>query len=663
MQVASDSTVLGDFGGATFVRRGVTTRFHRRDGRYYATTPGPGGRVGEYEIKYTFGCDPLQQYLVEFPGGRLQALTIAWDTRQRRWFDLYPAEDIPPDDPLYWTNRLMNWNYMCADCHSTNVAKNYDAAANVYRTTWSEIDVSCEACHGPGSRHAAWARGWAPLRALDRTKGLSVKLRGATAAAELNACAPCHSRRHVVLDGYVHGRAFLDHYEPSALDEGLYHPDGQVLEEDFEYASFAQSKMYRRGVKCTDCHDPHSLKLRAEGNATCARCHLAATFDAPGHHFHSAGEPGSFCVDCHMPTKNFMVVHARRDHSIRLPRPDLTERLGVPNACNACHGDKTAAWATAKLRGWYGPEKPFPAHFGETVALGRGPRPEALPGLIALSDAGDTTQTAIVRATAVELLGRYPDPAAGDALRAALHDPDPLVRARAARGLGRLGMEARRVALAPLLSDPVRAVRIAAVALLAGVPRSMLSQEEEKALDAALAEYFAAQRAESDQPGSYLNLGVVHGDLGDPGRAEEAYLGAIRMDSTFVPARMNLAILYNETGRNAEAERMLREVLAIEPGNGDARYSLGLLLAEEAAARPERMTEAVAELERAAALLPDRARVQYNAALALDRVGRRRDALAAITRAARLDPGSPEIEAAVRAIQGSSAEAPEAGPR
>jgi tetratricopeptide (TPR) repeat protein len=651
MTVASDSTVRGDFDRATFVRHGETTRFQRKDGRYFVTTPGPGGVPGTFEVKYTFGWDPLQQYLVAFPDGRIQALTIAWDTRERRWFDLYPGQVIAPNDPLYWTNRLMNWNYMCADCHSTHVAKNFDSATNAYHTTWSEIDVSCEACHGPGSRHVAWAARWGPLRLLDPAKGLAVRLRGAPTAVQLNTCAPCHSRRHVLMDGYVHGRPFLDYYEPSTLDEGLYYADGQILEEDFEYGSFTQSKMFRRGVRCSDCHDPHSGTLRGEGNATCDRCHLGTTFDTPKHHFHPAGKPGSFCIDCHMPTRNFMVVHKRRDHSIRLPRPDLTESLGVPNACNQCHADSSVAWAVGKLREWYGPEKPFPRHYGTTFALGRRGDTAALPGLVALADARDTTHTAMVRATAVGLLAGYARDEADGALLAELRDPDALVRTTAARSLDRLPPDARRAALAPLLDDPVRAVRLAAVSRLASVPRSMFSERERAAFEAALSEYVASQRAESDQAGSYLNLGVLYGDLGENDRAEQAYLTAIRVDSTFIPARMNLAVFYNAAGRNADAERMLRQAIAIDPAMGEAYYSLGLLLAEEAERAPARIADAAEELRRAAALLPDRARVQYNAALALERAGRRREALAAIGRAERLDPSSPEIQAAARSLR------------
>jgi tetratricopeptide (TPR) repeat protein len=288
---------------------------------------------------------------------------------------------------------------------------------------------------------------------------------------------------------------------------------------------------------------------------------------------------------------------------------------------------------------------------GEAIAHGREERAGGDVALVALSNAADTTHTAMVRATAAGLLARYPSATSRDALGAALHDPDPLVRATAVRAMNGLGLEARRVALAPLLRDPYRAVRIAAVAQLAAVPRSMFDKREEAAFDAALDEYVASQRAESDQPGSYLNLGVLYADLGERERAEQSYLAAIAVDSSFVPARMNLAILYNEMGRNSDAERMLRQAIALDPTMGDAYYSLGLLLSEMAERNPALVPEAAAALERAASLLPDRARVQYNAALALDRAGRHREALEAITRAMRLEPGSQQIEAAAQKIQ------------
>ena len=183
MQVANERSVLGNFDNATFQYAGITSTFSKRNGNFFVSTDGPDGRLSDYEIKYTFGVTPLQQYLIEFPGGRMQALPIAWDTRPKdkggqRWFHLYPSERITHEDELHWTRPQQNWNFMCADCHSTNLKKNYDATSHTFKTTWSEVNVSCEACHGPGSRHVEWAlRAAQGLKKTDTTKGLTVSFR------------------------------------------------------------------------------------------------------------------------------------------------------------------------------------------------------------------------------------------------------------------------------------------------------------------------------------------------------------------------------------------------------------------------------------------------------------------------------------------------------
>ena len=258
----------------------------------------------DYQIAYTFGVFPLQQYLIAFPGGRLQALGIAWDSRPaaeggQRWFHLYPDQAVPFSDPLHWTKRNQTWNFMCADCHSTNLRKNYDLATDSYATTWSEIDVSCEACHGPGSAHVGWAQSQSP-DSVDPSKGFAVRLnaeiRGhwelepdvgtATrteprqSVAEIDTCARCHARRREIATEYEYGRPFLDTHAPILLDAGMYHADGQIQDEVYEYGSFRQSLMFQKGVTCSNCHDPHSLELRAPGNAVCAQCHLPEKFDS-----------------------------------------------------------------------------------------------------------------------------------------------------------------------------------------------------------------------------------------------------------------------------------------------------------------------------------------------------------------------------------------------
>jgi len=301
MQVADEKTVLGDFSGATFRSFGVTTRFFRRDGKFMVRTEGADGRAADFQVLHTFGVYPLQQYLVELPGGHVQALSVAWDTRPReqggqRWFHLYPNERIDPRDELHWTQRQQNWNYMCADCHSTNLQKNYDAATNTYATRWSEISVGCEACHGPGSDHLAIANRAAQNHTAMERSGLTVSLDERHGAAwtidrqsgnatrskprstekEIEVCAQCHARRGQFSGGYHAGKPFTDYYSPSLLTRGLYHADGQQHDEVYNWGSFLSSRMYSKGVTCGDCHEPHGAQLRAAGNALCAQCHLAS---------------------------------------------------------------------------------------------------------------------------------------------------------------------------------------------------------------------------------------------------------------------------------------------------------------------------------------------------------------------------------------------------
>jgi predicted CXXCH cytochrome family protein len=649
MAPATAETVLGDFTGAELERDGVVSRFLRRDGKFVVRTDGPDGALTDFDVAYTFGVHPLQQYLIAQPGGRLQALTIAWDTERRRWFDLYPGEKTPPGDVLHWTGRYQSWNAMCASCHSTALERNYDARADRYATAWSEIDVSCQSCHGPGARHVAWAR--SPARAS--TDGL-VALAPGGAEREIEVCAPCHARRSELRAAPVPGEALYDDYLPALLTPELYHPDGQQLGEVYEYGSFRQSRMYQSGVRCTDCHDPHRATLVAEGNALCVRCHQEApdtrrfpglrakAYDTPAHHFHPAGSPGALCVNCHMPAKNYMVIDARRDHAIRIPRPDLSVKLGTPNACSACHADRTPGWAAEMIARWYGPDRRREAHWGEALAAGRAGGPGAEEGLVSL--ARDASQPAIVRATALDLLRRY-GPASVAASVAGTRDPDPAVRTAAVAGLERVPPDERVALVAPLLGDPVRAVRIEAARVLSSVPPDRLDAAQRRANERALAEFVAAQGVGLDLPGPYLNLAVVSENQGRHGLAEEQYLSALRLDPDFTPARLNLARLLNARGRNPDAERVLADGIARSAGQGELYYSLGLLLAEE-----ERLPEAAVALGRAADLMPARARVRYNEALALQRLGRRADAEGAFVKAQEIDPADPEIAYALAVL-------------
>ena len=659
MQEANPATVLGDFADTSFTQYGVTSRFYRKGEDYFVETDGPDGRLEEYKVDYTFGVYPLQQYLVAFPGGRWQALPIAWDTRPKeaggqRWFHLYPDEKIPAGDELHWTGINQNWNWMCADCHSTNLVRGYDLKSDSYHTTFSALNVSCEACHGPGSAHVAWANSGASLD--DPKQGLTVQLHdrgadqwrfsdGAPIAArmtplpvhtETEVCAPCHARRSPLGDGHEIGKPLLDAYRPSLLDPGLYHADGQMDGEVYNYGSFLQSRMYAAGVTCSSCHEPHSLKLRAEGNALCGQCHQPATFDTAAHHHHETGGPGSKCVDCHMPAKTYMVVDPRHDHGFRVPRPDLAARTGSPDVCASCHQDKDPAWSGARIAEWYGPDRRREPVFGQALAAGRADLPGAAQRLAQLAE--DQKAPAIARATALATLEHRLDQNTLATVQHGLADQDPLVRLGAVASLDNVDPRLRAQLLLPLAADPVRAVRLNAARALAPVPTLDLPPEQRAQLEAAFAEYEAAQSTLFDRPEGLITLANFYRDRARPADAEARYGDAIRLHPTFAPAYANLADLLRQQGRDEDGERVLARGLAAMPASAELHYAKGLLLV-----RQKNYREALAALGRAAQLAPDNARFAYVYAVALQDGGRPGEAVAVLERAHAVHPTDPDI--------------------
>jgi len=652
MDVATDATVLGDFNDATFDYHGIVSRFYRRDGRFFVHTRGPAGKMGEFEIKYTFGYTPLQQYLILFPGGRLQCLPIAWDVRQKRWYHFYPDEPLAPDDWLYWTNAGQNWNGMCAECHSTNLKKNYDPDSDTYQTTWTDIDVGCEACHGPGSLHVKWARLPEMARPEADNLDLVVRTAGMDSREQVELCAPCHSRRTSLGDNTHDFRELLDYEVPQLLDERLYFADGQILEEVYVYGSFVQSKMYDRQVRCSDCHDVHSVKRLAEGNALCLQCHRADLYDTKAHHFHKKegekGEPikspdgnvlfgvgsGAKCEQCHMPGRYYMGIDYRPDHSFRVPRPDLSIQIGTPNACRRCHVDKSDQWSADLITKWYGQK--VKAHYGTILAAGRRRQPEARPELVRLAD--DRLYPVIVRATALALLSRYPDETKRDVFERALSDEEPLMRQTALRNMGWADADTRRRLLLPMLYDSVKAVRIEAAQGLTGVPRDRLTAAQNAVFQSALSEFRQAMAYTADFAASRHNLGNMNANLGQLDKAAQNYAKAISIDSQFYPAKVNLAMIYNRQGQNLKAETLLREVVEGQPDMYEIQYSLGLLLAEQ-----KKYAEAVRHLETAAAGLPLHSRVYYNLGQLLAFLKRDQEAEASLKTALGLEPGNQEF--------------------
>lgn len=685
MAQASEQSIRGNFNNAKFTYAGVTSTFFKRDGKFFVNSDGRDGKLANYEIKYTFGVAPLQQYLIEFPDGRLQALSIAWDSRPKeeggqRWFHLYPKERITHDDELHWTRPAQNWNFMCADCHSTGLRKNYDPATDRFQTQWAEISIGCEACHGPASRHLEWARSRVPpvkkdgqrgfessteiplnpplskgeanridkgltarfderrgiIWNLNATTGNAVRSQPRAAEREIEVCAQCHARRSQIADGYEAGKPFFDYYRPALLTGPLYYADGQQHDEVYNWGSFLQSKMYGSGVTCGDCHNPHSGQLRAEGNTLCATCHLSSKYDTAAHHHHKPGSAVAACVGCHMPTTTYMVVDPRHDHSLRVPRPDLSVKFGLPNACNGCHNNRDARWAAAQVKQWYGHDPQSYQRFAAGFFAANAGAVDAQAQLRAI--AGDSTQPALVRATALAEVNSPIQRTTPDTLVNGLRDPNPVVRLAALQSLAAASPDARLQLAAPLLSDPARTVRIEAATLLASVPSDRLSSEHRAAFERAANELVETQRYNADRAEARNNLGTFYGNRGDAMKAEEEMKAAVRLEPFFIPAYVNLADLYRARDRDFDGERILREGLKLAPKSAILHYALGLALV-----RMKRSDEALRELEQATILDPSNARFGYVYAVGLHSTGKADEAIVKLEKALLAHPNDRNI--------------------
>ena len=642
------------FYGSHFTTKlGGTTTFSVRDGAPMASSPMPGGKTASLPIAYTSGVWPLEQYVVATERGKLQSLGVAWDSRARaeggaKWFHVYGANGIAPGDTLFFTSPSQNWNHVCADCHSTSVERRYDAADDSFDTRWAELAVGCEACHGPGAEHVRSAQAGSAAPFAVRLEPSEPWLPSATGSpkpraqdgAEVEVCAPCHSRRTPIKEGFLASDPFLDSFEPDLLRPGRYHADGQLEGEVYEWASFLQSRMYRSGVKCSDCHEPHSAKLYAPGNALCVRCHEPARFDVETHSHHVAGK-GPRCIDCHMPPATFMQIDERRDHSIRIPRPDLSVEFGTPNACNGCHAKKTSVWAREQLAIWFPGSNQRP-HF--VAALGR-ERKGALDAPGALRALGeDPSVPAIARATALERLGGYATEKTLRTLRGTLASSEPLVVYGAVLGAAQLPPAQRVPLLTPLLEHRLRAVRIAAGKALAGTPSAQLPSSARVALERAFGEVEQAFELSASQPEIEVERSAFELARGKLPEAEASLHAALRLQPCLVEAHLNLADLARQRSDEVAAERAIRAALACNPQNAAAHHALGLWQV-----RAQQTNAALASLTRASELAPADARFGFVLAVALAGRGNREQAIRILDRALEVRPNDAN---ALRALAG-----------
>ena len=657
-------TVLGDFRNAKFAYAGTTSNFFTRDGRYFVRTDGPDGKLADFEIRYTFGVEPLQQYLIELPGGRLQALGIAWDTRPKaaggqRWFHLYPGQNLRAGDPLHWTGVDQNWNFMCAECHSTGLRKNFDAAersASRRRGRRSTSRARRATAPAPTTsrgraRRASGRRvsggGQRARRRARRAQGRHLDARAGDRQRAAQHAADVVARdrdmRALPRPRRTSDRRFRSRRSrcrtrtgSRRLDEGLYWTDGQIRDEVYEWGSFVQSKMFAAGVTCADCHDPHSLGLRRSGNDVCAHATRAPSTTPHRTRTTRTAAPGAACVACHMPTTTYMQIDARHDHSLRVPRPDLAASLGTPNACAACHAKKSAQWAADAIKAWTGRAPAGFQNFGGALRAGSDGAPGARGALLTVVD--DPGAPAIARASAIDRLGRMLTPSTLPAVSRALNDPDSVVRLAAVEAIGAADVPTRVRYLPRMLADPVKSVRIEAARALAGPAEARIPAGDRDTFARALDEYIAVQTYNADRPEGRMSLGNLYASRGDPARAIAEFRQAIALDPSAVEARANLADLYRSRGAEAEAEAVLREGLAKSPRAAALHYALGLTLV-----RQKRATDGLRELGEASKLAPDNARFAYVYAVALADAGKRPEALRVLGAALKAHPYDRDV--------------------
>ncbi|MGR5065038.1 multiheme c-type cytochrome [Photobacterium sp. DNB22_13_2] len=610
MKHATPQSVLGNFSDQTLPLdgnpEGKTNRFFKKGDEFWVNIAGADQTFSDFKISYTFGVYPLQQYMVEFPDGRVQLLPFAWDSRPpeqggQRWFNLYP--ETTPVDEFYWTNAGQNWNFMCADCHSTNLKKNYDPKTNSYQTTWSEINVGCEACHGPASGHIEYVISTSSekstphsdkqthssfLMGFERDLSVSVKEwiakegqntlqpKSIQATDQVQTCAQCHSRRTQLNESASHVKgSFLDKYRLSLITPELYYPDGQIYDEDYVYGSFLQSVMAEKGVTCTNCHDPHTAKLTIPEEAVCRQCHVSPEYTSSKHTLHDAATEAAKCTSCHMPETTYMQIDPRRDHSWHVPRPDLSKHINTPNVCTGCHEDKTNQWADEALAKHFPNSDYRQQHFGVAFyadSIGHKAAPDALS-----YTAQDASLSDIIRASALSRMGGNTSQNTLVALARAVKHDSELMRLGAIEGSAGYGWPERWQILSPLLNDPVLSVRTEAAGVLVGYwPQISLPQRD--SLNTPLQEYIEIQKFNADRGFGRTNLGNVHRAMGEMDNAIAWYQGAIEIEPYFANSYVNLADLYRSQNNEKLALQVLEQGMKAQPNDSALPYSAGLAL-------------------------------------------------------------------------------------
>ena len=596
------------------------------------------GSEAVYPVRAALGQKPSRQMLLETETGRIQPTDMAWDPAEEEWFNVFGDENRYPGEWGHWTGRGMNWNSMCAHCHMTGYRKNYDAEQDLYTSSWVEHGISCIQCHGPVKEGHGTA-----AAASDGLDWIHDRQQ-----AE-QTCAYCHARNEQLTAEFPPGADYSDHFRLTLpVQPGVFYPDGQQRDEDFNWTSVKLSRMHHAGVSCMDCHDPHTSEtiLPVENNALCMQCHstpgrkmpqtgiLAPVIDPTAHSRHLDGSTGNQCVSCHMPTTDYMIRSPRHDHGWLKPDPLMTKELDIPNACNGCHGDQSVDWAIAQTTAWYGDKMDSRQRArARAIASAQAGEEAAVDALLALWETEDIPAW---RATYLQLLAGHADHHVEivEIARAATKDEDSMVRGSAMQVL--TGLPGQEDVIRPGLDDPTRLVRFDAAWALTHELNSKpkLAQEFLEYLDLTL-----------DQPGGRLRKGQYFANTDRLGEAADEMKQATQWDRYSPGIHDSHARVLQAAGRLPEAANAFYRSAQLQPESGEAMFRAGLAFAEAS-----KLTEAETALSTAVRRDASHHRAWYNLGLLKNQRGDIPAALTALAEAEKAGPQQPDYPYAAATI-------------
>lgn len=641
MMLPSAENVLGDFNDLKVTFKEVTTHFTQTEKGYYITTQNTEKKQHTYKVEFTFGYTPLQQYLIDIGDGKLQAFDIAWDSRSsaeggQRWFKLLPNEDTSTESPFHWSKQLQNWNSRCAQCHSTSLNKGFNPVERHYETTFTEVNVACESCHGAGKDHVNRVISGEYVKgvntgfntALEQTRKFifegnspTAKPQGERTSAQINACGGCHSRRQVI--GEINpANNYHDQYSLRLLDDPLYYADGQVQDEVFVLGSFLQSKMYTSGVTCSNCHNAHTGEVKAQDNSLCTQCHLTSKYNIEQHTHHKTDSPGAVCINCHMPATTYMEVDDRRDHSFSIPAPQHSAKLKNPNACSSCHKAQSSEWAFKAIESW---GKQTPNYFGRINSKARKADVLALRPMISFIN--DERHSDLRRATLLLLTGNVPSKLTAETIQKQLTSDSELIRRAAVEASDFIPLQHRWMLLKPLITDPSASVRYVVAGQLAGYAQ-YVEGDDYKALRALFREYEQQLLLSQDMPAGQASIAIYALANGDSEGALTALNKALEIEPDFAPALLNLADLYRGMGDEVKTKETLERAIKVAPDSAAIQHSYGLYWV-----RQKKIVDSLPYLKAATKQEGRTGRYFYVYALALESVGSINDAILVLKQA------------------------------